>query len=105
MPIFRAIIEGQNFLFMLDDEPHQLDFHRTICLEAECIDMASRMAVSCVVEELSAQKMLPEGSFDKGNISLAHIEQVDVLETKPGEEEFLWHFPGDAVFAHKLKRN
>lgn len=103
MPIYRAIVEGHDISFMLDDELHQLDFHRTICLEAECIDTARRMALSCVVEELSTQPILPDGYHDNSKVSLAHIEQVDVLESKPAQDGFLWHFPGDAVFAHKLK--
>lgn len=103
MPKFRAVVEGQNFLFVLDDEPQHLDFHRSICLDAECIDSASEQAICCVREELHSHENVMFQSGDSLNVSLGYIEQVDVLDTTCTEQGFIWYFPDDAVFEHKLK--
>ena len=103
VPIFRAVVEGQNFLFLLDNEPQHLDFHRSICLEAECLDSASEQAIRYVREELHSHDNVKLESDDSLNVSLAYIEQVDVHDDTCTEQGFIWYFPEDAVFEHKLK--
>lgn len=105
MPNFRAIIEGQNFLFMLDDEVQYLDFHRTVCLEAECIKSAGELALESVIEELTLQDLLIDMNRNKSSINLGHIECVDVQETICLEQDFIWYFPDDAVFDYTLKQH
>ena len=102
MPNYRAIIEGQNFSFAHENEIQQLDFHRTLCLEAECINSARQMALQQVMKELSEQQLFTEDT-DKQRISLGYIEQVDVLDQLCQNDNFIWYFPDDAVFDYKLK--
>ena len=104
VPKFRAIVEGQNFLFMLDDEPQHLDFHRTVCLEAECVDSASEQAIRCVKAELYSHDHVTNKNENSFNVSLGYIEQIDVLDIPCAEHEFIWYFPDDAVFDYKLRR-
>ncbi|MFO7604153.1 MAG: hypothetical protein R6X06_10115 [Gammaproteobacteria bacterium] len=104
MAKFRAIIEGQNVLLMMDNEPQQLDFHRTVCLEAECVDSATSAALETVMGELSRQQVVLDCHTGKSTIRLEYIEQVDVLETACSEQGFVWYFADDALFDYTLRR-
>ena len=105
MPKYCTIIEGQNFDFMLENELQRLDFHCTFCLEAESIDSARQRALGFVIAELSGhQQIFSNESPNKPKVSLEHIEEVNSLDTRCSQDEFNWHFPGDALFVHKLKR-
>ena len=103
MPKFRAIVEGQKFLFMLDDEAQHLDFQRTICLEAECVQTARQQALRHVMAELSSHELVLKEHIDAANVNLGHIEQIDSGERVCHEQDFIWYFPDDAVFEHKLR--
>lgn len=105
MPKFRAIVEGQKFLFMLDDEAQHLDFQRTVCLEAECIDSAREQALGYVLQELSLHELVLKEHIDRAKINLGHIEPVENLEVACREQDFIWYYPDDAIFEHKLKNN
>ena len=103
MPNYRAVIEGQNFLFVHEDQSQYLNFHRALCLEAECIDSAGEKALAQVRSELLTQKILFEENRISHSFSLRHIEQFDVSDRLCAEQDFIWYFPEDAVFNYKLK--
>lgn len=103
MPKYRAIIEGQNFPFVHEGQSQYLNFHRMFCLEAACINSAGEQALQQVRVELSAQEFPLEEDAASQRVSLAHIEQIDILDRHCGEQDFIWYFPDDAVFAHKLR--
>ena len=104
VPKYRAIIEGQNFLFVHEDQSQHLDFHRTLCLEAECINSAREKALEQVMIELSAQEIPMSEDNLSHRVSLCHIEQIDIVDRHCDEQDFIWYFPEDAVFEHKLKQ-
>jgi len=104
VPLYRAIIEGQNFLLQQDTILQHLDFHRVVCLDAACIESARHQALDQVITELALHaQIISNAAAEKPRISLAHIERIDSLGVDCREDEFVWHFPGDALFSHKLK--
>lgn len=52
MPIFKAIVEGQNFSFLVDGEPQLAGFHKTLYLEADNDNHAVDQAIDWVRNEL-----------------------------------------------------
>lgn len=103
MPLYHAIIEGQKIQCAFDGESHQLDFHRSLCLEAECLDSASDKAIQHVLMELSELPDIRVDIQSGQTIHLGHIERLDELDRQCRELDFIWYFPDDAVFSHKLK--
>lgn len=91
MPGYKATVFGENFEFLIDDEPQYLDFTRTLYLDAEDEQAAAQTALAMVREELLAQALWDEGSDQA--IDLDEIEQVDVLARRDGSEDFIWTFP------------
>jgi len=90
MPSFMATVVGENFEFVVDDEPQYLDFSRTVYVNAEDESAAQQVALALVREELLAQAMLDEAA-DK-MITIDEICQADILAEKDLHGDFIWYF-------------
>jgi hypothetical protein len=95
MPGFMATVVGENFKFMVDDEPQYLEFVRTVYVDADDESTAEQVALAQVREELLAQAMLDEAAEQL--ISIEEICQTDVLADKDLEGDFIWFFPDDLL--------
>lgn len=93
MPAFVATVVGENFEFMVDDEPQFLDFTRTVYVDADDERAAEEAALSLVREELQSQAMLDEASEQL--ISIEEICQSDVLADRDLAGDFIWYFADD----------
>ena len=91
MPGYKAIITGENFEFLIDDEPHHLDFIRTVFVEAENETSAQEVALNVVRADLMSQSLLDDDSEQV--ISLDILHQVDD-SVSPVTDDFIWSFPG-----------
>lgn len=95
MPGYKATVVGENFEFVVDDEPQFLEFSRTLYVDAEDESAAQQVALTLVREELVAQAMLDNDSEQM--ISIDEICQADMLAEKELLGEFIWYFPDDVV--------
>ena len=95
MPGFKAIVVGENFEFMVDDEPQLLDFSRTVYVNAADESVAQQVALALVREDLLSQSMLDDDSEQM--ISIDDICQADVLAERNLHGGFIWHFPDDEL--------
>jgi hypothetical protein len=93
MPGYKATVVGENFEFVVDDEPQFLEFTRTIYVDADDEDTAQQAALAQVREELLAQAVLDEDSDQM--ISVDEIWQADVLAGNEMHGELIWYFPED----------
>jgi len=93
MPGYKATVVGENFEFVVDDEPQWLEFSRTVYVDADDESAAQQAALALVREELLAQAMLDDGSQQM--ISIDEICQADVLAEKDLHGEVIWYFPDD----------
>lgn len=93
MPEYQAIVVGENFEFVIDDEPQYLDFTRTVYVDAQDEQGAEASALAIVREDLLSQSMMDE--WDEPVIVVDEIKQVDVLSQRDDGEDFVWHFPED----------
>jgi len=91
MPGYKAIITGENFEFIIDDEPQYLDFIRTIYVNATDESSAQESALNIVRAELLGQSLLDDDSDQV--ISLDLIHQVDTQPEQRGVSDFIWSFP------------
>jgi hypothetical protein len=96
MPGFMATVVGENFEFVVDDEPQYLEFSRTVYVDADDESAAQQAALALVREELLAQAMLDDDADQV--ISIDEIRQVDVLAEKDLQGDFIWYFPDDDSF-------
>ena len=95
MPEYKAVVVGENFEFVIDDEPQYLDFVRTVYVDAQDEQDAQESALAIVREDLLAQSMMEE--WDEPVIAIDEIKQVDVLARRDDGDDFIWHFPEDDV--------
>ena len=93
MPGYKATVIGENFEFVIDEEPQFLDFSRTVYVDAEDENAAQEAALAVVREELLAQAMLDDEADQ--SIMIEEISQADVLAGKTLEGDFIWYFPDD----------
>ena len=91
MPGYKATIIGENFEFLIDEEPQYLDFIRTICIDANDEKTAQESALTVVRDDLHAQSLLDDNS--EQTISLDIIQQVDNTTSKECHDDFIWSFP------------
>lgn len=91
MPGYKAIITGENFEFIIDDEPQRLDFIRTVYVDAADETSAQASALKFVRAELLGQSLLDEDSDQI--ISLDLIHQLDSQSEHRGVDDFIWSFP------------
>jgi hypothetical protein len=91
MPEYKAVVTGENFEFIVDDEPQYLDFTRTLYVDADDEQQAQQSALAMVREELLSQSMLEE--WDEPSMVIDEIQQLDVLAGRQEAEDFIWHFP------------
>ena len=96
MPGYMATVVGENFEFVVDDEPQCLEFSRTVYVDADDESAAQQAALALVREELLAQAMLDDEADQL--ISIDDICQADVLADKPLSGDFIWYFPDDDLF-------
>lgn len=88
---YKATIIGENFKFIIDEETQYLDFIRTVYVDAADDIAAQESALAIVRNDLHAQSLLDETS--EQTISLDIIQQVDTLDNKKGQDDFIWSFP------------
>jgi len=93
MPKFKAIVVGEDFKFIIDDEPQYLDFIRTVYVNASDEHGAGELALAIVREDLLSQSMMDE--WDEPVMAIDEIKQVDVLARRDDGDDFVWHFPED----------
>ena len=90
MPGFKATVLGENFQFVVDDEPQFVDFHRTIYLDASDQTSAEQSAIVMVREALLSQSLVDMEDSAGSTISIDEIRQVDILD-KGEPEDFIWY--------------
>ncbi len=93
MPAYKATVVGENFKFEIDGEPQQLDFYRTVYVDADDERAAQDAALALIREELARQSLLPEDEATSP-VSVEFIGRADVLEYS-ADEDFIWHFPDE----------
>ncbi len=93
MPEYKAVVVGENFEFVIDEESQYLDFTRTVYVDAPDEQGAQESALAIVREDLLAQSMMDE--WDDPVIVIDEIKQVDVLARHDDGDDFIWHFPED----------
>jgi hypothetical protein len=93
MPGYLATVVGENFEFVVDDEPQLLEFSRTVFVDADDAAAAEQAALALVREELLAQAMLDDEAEQL--ITIDEISQVDVLAEKDMQGDFIWYFPDE----------
>ncbi len=91
MPGYKAVVTGENFEFLIDEEPQSLDFIRTIYVDAADESAAQESALKIVRADLLAQSLLDDDSDQV--ISLDLIHQVDANNSARGVDDFIWSFP------------
>ena len=95
MPGYKATVVGENFEFVVDDEPQQLEFMREVYVDAHDEPAAEQVALAQVREELLKQAMLDEASDQL--ITVDEISQTDILADKSFVSDFVWFFPEDEL--------
>jgi len=93
MPEYKATVIGENFEFLVDEEPQYLDFTRTVYVTAADESTAHQAALALVREELLVQAMLNDEV--ENLISVDEICQADILSSKDLQGDFIWYFPDD----------
>lgn len=91
MPGYKAVITGENFEFLIDDEPQHLDFIRTVYVEAPDETKAGETALKIVRGDLLAQSLLDDNSDQLINLDL--IFQAENKTHEVGVCDFIWSFP------------
>ena len=94
MPGFKATVVGENFQFVVDDEPQFVDFHRTVYLDASDQIAAEQTAIDIVREALIGQSLVDMEDSVGSTISIDEIRQVDILEAGE-DEDFIWYLADD----------
>ena len=94
MPGFKATVIGENFQFVVDDEPQFVDFHRTVYLDASDSTAAEQSAIDMVREALQAQSLVDMDDSSASTISVDEIQQVDILDGSD-TEDFIWYLCDD----------
>ena len=95
MPGYKAIVVGENFEFVVDDEPQQLEFTREIYVDADDEPTAQQAALAQVREDLLKQAMLDETSNQV--IVIDEIKQTDILADNAMAGDFVWFFTEDDI--------
>ena len=91
MPVYKAVVEGQDFVFIFDEEPQQLAFHRTVFLEADDEDSATQMALTKVRRELETKEMALNNGLGNQELELEDIEELpNGCDKPPADEDFVW---------------
>lgn len=96
MPGYKATVIGENFDFVVDDEPQLLEFSRTMYIDAADVAAAEALAMAMVREELLAQSILDDDSDQ-----LISVEEIDLVDVNPElmqQGEFIWTFAEEAEF-------
>ena len=96
MPGYKATVVGENFEFVVDDEPQYLEFSRTLYVDAQDESAAQKAALAQVREELLAQSLLDDDADQL--ISVDDIRQADVLDNMPLAGDFIWTFPEEELY-------
>lgn len=96
MPGFKATVIGENFDFMVDDEPQLLEFSRTLYVDAPDETAAQAMALAMVREALISQALLNDESNQL--ITVDNICHAVEPEDKEIKGEFIWYFPDEDEF-------
>jgi len=93
MPAYKATVIGENFEFVVDEEPQLLDFSRTLYVDADDESSAQQAALAQVRQELLAQALLDDAADP-----LLTIDEL-CLDDGPGKHEllgdFIWYFADD----------
>ncbi len=87
---YKAIIIGENFKFLIDEETQYLDFIRTVYVDASDDKTAQESALAIVRNDLHAQSLLDESS--EQTISLDVLQTVDIQPNKQEQDDFIWSF-------------
>lgn len=102
MPVYKAIVEGQDFVFIFDEEPQQLAFHRTIFLEADDDHSAAQMALAKVRHELDTKEMALSNGLGSQALELEDLEElVGKTDMPPADEDFVWFVVDDEADEHE----
>ena len=91
MPGYKAVITGENFEFIIDEVPQNLDFIRTVYVDANDENTAKESALKIVRADLLAQSLLDEESEQV--ISLELLQPIDSTQQAQGVNDFIWSFP------------
>lgn len=96
MPGYMATVIGENFEFVVEDELQQLEFSRTLYVNADNESAAEAAALQQVREDLQALALLDDEADQL--ITVEDICQDDV----PGDEllsgDFIWVFPEEEFY-------
>ena len=90
---YKAIVVGENFEFVVDNEPQQLEFFSEVYVNAADENAAQAAALAMIREELLSQSLLDEAADQY--IAVDEISQTEVLADKPFTGDFIWLFPDE----------
>lgn len=93
MPGYMATVIGENFEFVVDDELQQLEFSRTLYVNADNESVAEQAALQQVRAELLTQALLDDDSDQL--ITVEDIRQEDVHADNDLSGDFVWFFPDE----------
>lgn len=95
MPAFKATVVGENFEFVVDEEPQLLEFSRTLYVDADDESAAQQSALARVREELLAQDLWDDAADQL--LSIDELCQTDGLAERELMGDFVWYFPDDEL--------
>jgi len=93
MPAYKATVIGENFEFVVDDEPQLLEFSRTLYVDADDESSAQQAALAKVREELLAQSLLDDQAGQM--LSIDELCHADSLVDRELLQDFIWYFPDE----------
>jgi hypothetical protein len=91
MPAYKAIVMGQDFPFLIDEDEQLVDFFRTMYLEAATDEHAATQALARVSDELRAAAMLDEQETLLHKLHIDTLRQVERLEGWEDDGDFVWY--------------
>lgn len=94
MPSYKAVVEGQNFVFEVDNEPQNINFYKTMYInalnESEAEDVAINQVTQHVLDD-SGIVFDPASGFE--SILIDEIEQIEVIdENIHVDSDLVWFF-------------
>ncbi len=91
MPAYKAVVMGQDFQFLIDEDEQLVDFFRTLYLEAADHVIAAQQALAQVTGELRAAAMLDENDKMLQQIHIDTLQQVEHIEGWEDDGDFVWY--------------
>jgi len=93
MPSYKTVVEGQNFVFEVDNEPQNINFYKTLYVSAMNETEAEDRALDKIKRVLddSGVEFNPATGYE--TLLVDDIEQIDILdENIHVDSDIVWFF-------------